>query len=238
MLLAGGATAPPQPDMGALRVAYITRPAFLDHSLPLVRALAERATIHVLLELSPEERAAGVFGEEGIIARAGVRSARSAVEAGYLAEERAFLDATASFDFIVHTSRRAWAPGSLAVTALAARRLHELRPHVVHFEDLTVRSSPLLFGAPGQKVVAIHDARTHLGERATRAEAVRRLAVRRADRLLFYSRFSQSQFGQAATPQVTPAHATASPIAPSPLPETRPISSRTVPGANLRRRAA
>jgi glycosyltransferase involved in cell wall biosynthesis len=146
--------------------------------------------------LSPEERAAGLFGEERILARAGIQPAAGALQAGYLAESAQFLSDLASFDFVVHSARRAFAPAALATTAAAALRIRSLQPDIVHFEDLTARSTPLLFLLPGvPKLVAIHDARTHLGERVGRAERIRRIGVRRAHRLLFYSRFSQQQFG-------------------------------------------
>ena len=184
-----------------LRIACYTRPAFLDHSLPLVRALAPLAEVHLFLELSPEERVAGVFGEERIVARPGVRSARGAVDDGYLAQARHFLDGLASFDLVVHGSRRAWAPRTLSVAAAAALRIHGLRPDVLHLEDVTGRSSPSAVSGSGiRKLVAIHDARAHLGERVGRAEMIRRVAVRQADHLLFYSRFSQAQFGASRAP--------------------------------------
>jgi glycosyltransferase involved in cell wall biosynthesis len=188
------------PGAGRLRVVYYTRPAFLDHSLPFVRALAERADVHLLLELSPEERAAGVFGEARLGGRPGVRSARGAVRDGYLREVRSIVAKVRSFDQVLNPARRAFAPASLLVSARAAWHVRSLRPSVIHFEDVTGRSAPLLVLTPGvPKVVAIHDARTHLGERAGRAEAIRRLAVQRATRLLFFSRFSQTQFGTAGT---------------------------------------
>ncbi|HEY3063187.1 MAG TPA: glycosyltransferase family 4 protein [Chloroflexota bacterium] len=184
------------------RVVYYTRPAFLDHSLPLLRALAPHASVHLLLELSPEERRAGLFGEERIVAGAGVQPADGAVRAGYLADAHQFLSNLASFDFVVHNAPRAFAPSALATTGAAALRVRSLQPDIVHFEDLTARSTPLLFLLAGMpKLVAIHDARTHLGERVGRAERIRRIGVRRAQRLLFYSRFSQQQF---ARPGSTP----------------------------------
>src|SRR5262249_54560010 len=80
-------------------------------------------------------------------------------------------------------------------------RIRGLRPDVLHFEDVNGRSSPLLFlMRRPRKLVAVHDARTHLGERVGRAETIRRVATRQADHLLFYSRFSQGQFGASATP--------------------------------------
>src|SRR6266542_998575 len=178
------------------RIVYYTRPAFLDHGLPLVRALAPHATVHLMVELSPEERAAGLLGEERIVAPAGVQPAAGALRAGYLAESTQFLSDLAGFDLVIHKAERAFGPAALATSAAAALRIHRLRPDVLHLEDLTARSSPLLFLSPGvPKLVAIHDARVHLGERNTRAGRIRRIAVRRAQRLLFYSRFSQQQFG-------------------------------------------
>ena len=51
-----------------MRVAYYTRPAFLFHSLGLVRAMSRYLAVHLLLEISPEERAAGSFGEDTLVA--------------------------------------------------------------------------------------------------------------------------------------------------------------------------
>ena len=73
-----------------------------------------------------------------------------------MAQAHQFLDGLASFELIVHTTRRAFAPLSLAVTGAAALHIRALRPHVVHFEDLSVRSSPLLLVLRGvPKLVAI-----------------------------------------------------------------------------------
>jgi glycosyltransferase involved in cell wall biosynthesis len=181
-------------DARRLRIAYYTRPAFLDHSLSLVRAVSGWAQLHLLLEVSPEERAAGLFGEAGLSAPAGVTPADGAVSRGYLAGARSFLSDLASFDLVVHANRRAFAPGALGVSVAAARRVRTLRPQLVHFEDVTPRSAPLFFLTPGTpKLVTIHDPSTHLGERVGRAELVRKIALGRASRLLFHSRYARHQ---------------------------------------------
>src|SRR6266702_2871539 len=87
----------PLTDNHALRIAYYTRPAFLAHSLALARSVSGRAKVHLLLELSPEERVAGLFGEADLVAPAGVSPADELLRRGYLAGAGSFVSCLAGF---------------------------------------------------------------------------------------------------------------------------------------------
>jgi glycosyltransferase involved in cell wall biosynthesis len=179
-----------------LRVVHYTRPSFIDHSLPLVRALAKRASVHLVLELSPEERVAGFFGERDLLLEEGIWPATVLLDQGYLAGARSFIQDLASFDVVAHSSPRAFAPAAIKLSARAAAHVAHLRPDVVHFEDVSSRSAPihfLMLRTP--TVVAIHDAHAFVGEPSgRRAALIRRITLTRSDQLLFYSNSEAGTF--------------------------------------------
>jgi alpha-maltose-1-phosphate synthase len=180
-----------------MRIIHYTRPCYLDHSLSLVHALSQWAEVHLMLELSPEERIGGMFGEQSLATEpGGVHSADAALRRGYLAGAEPFLANLASFNLVVHRPRRAFAVDSVRSGLSAAAHVRALRPDILHIEEReSVRALPLFLVTPGiPKLLAIHDAQPHPGEAVGWHDAPRRLAASRADHLLFYSRFSQALF--------------------------------------------
>jgi glycosyltransferase involved in cell wall biosynthesis len=190
-----------EPEAMQLRVVYYTCPWFLDHSLPLIRALSDHADVHVLLEMSREGAQVNWFGQapsfpSGVIA--GFQPNLRA-NAGYLSEVAEFLDRVGSFHFVVHTSRRAIAARAALQTSLAAAaKIRALRPDVLHFEHATSRSVPLFLLTPGTpKLLSIHDVHAHPGDASdVRLQKVRRMVVPHARRLLFYSRYTEQMYAQ------------------------------------------
>ncbi len=157
--------------------------------------MSQRAEVHLLLELSPEQRVSSMFGEMGLDERAGVHSAEAALRGGYLAEAVPFLSKLASFDLVVHTSPRALSLDALRTGMAAAARIWALRPDVLHIEEESSRSVPLFFLTPRvPKLLAVHDAQPHPGERVGRGAMVRRLVLPCVSHLLFYSQYSRDVF--------------------------------------------
>ena len=184
--------------MARLSVVYYTRPPLMDHSLTVVRALSEYADVHMMLELAPDDRDSGLFDEASIDVPSGVIPARPVLEAGYLAGARQFTSQLASFDLVVYSSSRVISTNTPLVTLAAATRVLALRPDVIHFEDISNRSMPMLF-LPGQpKVLSIHDPGTHVGERSRRSDRVRQFYLQRARfyLLLFNRHAEQLYFSQ------------------------------------------
>jgi glycosyltransferase involved in cell wall biosynthesis len=179
-----------------MRIVYYTYPWFLDHSLSLARAMSELADVHLLLELAPESRHGGWFQEEALALAPGMYPAAPALRRGHLAQAAGFLTRLASFDLVVHGDQRALASAASLTSALrTGARIRALRPDLVHFEHVWTRSVLLFFTTPGvPKMLSIHDALIHEGELVRRDYQVRRAAIARTRRLLFYSRYSQHAF--------------------------------------------
>jgi glycosyltransferase involved in cell wall biosynthesis len=176
-----------------MRIVYYTYPWFLDHSLSLVRAMSKLAEVHLMLELAPESRLEGWFDEGTLSLSPGLHPATPALRQGYLQAAGGFLTGLASFDLVVHGDSRALASRQALTSALrTGAHIRAMRPDLIHFEHVWTRSVLLFLTTPGiPRLLSVHDALIHLGERVRRDYHVRRVAIARANRLLFYSQYAQ-----------------------------------------------
>jgi glycosyltransferase involved in cell wall biosynthesis len=175
------------------RIVYYTYPSFLDLSLSLVRELARRAEVHLFLELNPGAWGAGLFDVPPRPLPAGITPADPVIRDCFPAGVRAYWQDCASFHLVIHEPFRRLSTGR--VSRAAGRRIHRLRPDVVHLDDASFR---VVWGlrelGTVPLVLTVHDPEAHSGEASIRKRLAHGLAFRRTRRFQLHNRTMLAPF--------------------------------------------
>jgi glycosyltransferase involved in cell wall biosynthesis len=180
-----------------VRIIYYTHPAFFEPALCLVRELSRRAETHLLLELSPAAwRTAGFDAGERSLP-SGLVPADAVLRDAFPPGVRDYWQSTASFHLVVHPTVRSLHPSSWSISRRVLRFAADLRPDVMHVDDVDV-SPRLAIALPASRhvplVISVHDPEPHSGERNWRKTLARRLAYPRARRFVLYNAASRLSF--------------------------------------------
>jgi glycosyltransferase involved in cell wall biosynthesis len=181
-----------------VRVVYYTHTAFFEVALSLVEELSRLAEVHLLMEVGPAAWRMAGFD------RRRERTPEGLVPGGAILEDMpggvaARLDRTASFHLVVHGASKSLDPRSWLISRRALRFARELRPDVLHVDDVDVspRLPVALRAAHGiPLVLSVHDPETHSGEGSWRKRLSRRLAYPKASRFVLHSRIFESGFAE------------------------------------------
>ena len=174
-----------------MRIVICTRPAWLDPTVPLACELGRENEVHLLIELAPEHGFNRLFDVTLPELRAGLTPALDALMAngGIPNGLQRDLRRLAGVHLLVHTSRRVYAPNAVMTGLQIARTVRSWQPDVLHLDDFTGRTLPLIYALPRVPVVvSLHDVQPHTGEPSRSLRAIRRLGLRRARAVILHSR--------------------------------------------------
>lgn len=173
-----------------MRVVYYSHTAFFETALSLVRDLARRAEVHLLMELAPTAWRTAFFDVPQRQLSDGLVEADAVVGEALPAPVREYWRQAASFHFVVHNQRRSFHPGSWGTSRRALEFVAASRPDILHVDDVDVspRLALALPGAiPAPLVLSVHDPEPHLGEQGWRKWLARRLTYPRATRFVVHN---------------------------------------------------
>ena len=173
-----------------MRVVYYSHTAFFETALSLVRDLAQRAEVHLLMELAPTAWRTASFDVPQRQLGDGLVEADAVVGDALPVPVREYWRQAASFHFVVHGQRRSFHPGSWSTSRRALEFVAACRPDILHVDDVDVspRLALALPGAlPAPLVLSVHDPEPHQGERGWRKWLARRLAYPRATRFVVHN---------------------------------------------------
>jgi starch synthase len=175
-----------------MRIAFYTRPQYLDTAFPLIEALCELIEVHMILEVSPESVDASPLELRLKNLAPGVVNLTGKPEEVLGIPLLRFARRLSGFYLVVHDTMRAFDPRSCTVWLRAIKLIRKLSPDILHFDDISSRSAPLFFMTKGANIVSsIHDVEMHSGENIGRANLVRHLLLRRSGAIIFRSHHSQ-----------------------------------------------
>jgi glycosyltransferase involved in cell wall biosynthesis len=173
-----------------MRVVYYSHTAFFEPALSLVRDLARRAEVHLLMELAPTAWRSASFDVPYRRLSAGLVEADAVVGDNLPASVRDYWRHAASFHFVVHSRRRSFHPASWFTSRRALDFAAARRPDVLHVDDVDV-SPRLALALPGALhaplVLSVHDPEPHRGEQGWRKWLARRLTYPRTTRFVVHS---------------------------------------------------
>lgn len=171
-----------------MRVVYYTRPSFLDTALPFVRDISRLVELHLLLELSPEAWRTGLLDAAPKELPTGIVPADPVLKGCFPAGVRAYWKDVASFNLVVHNSRRSIHPRTWWTSHGAAGFIRSLNPHVLHLDDVSLRLAWALLELGNlPTVLSIHDPEPHSGEANWRQTLARRMTFRRVRQFILHS---------------------------------------------------
>jgi glycosyltransferase involved in cell wall biosynthesis len=181
-----------------VRVVFYTHTAYLESALSFVRTLSQRVELHVLLEVSPRAWQLAAFDLQRKELPSGLVPADALLAASFPSEPRRWWNQAASFNVVVHNSRRFYAPGSWRASHTALRFVRHLAPDVIHFDSAPLRLGLLVSEWPSASAVVLseHDPEPHAGEGDWRLRLARWLAYRRVDRFILHSAANRHAFEQ------------------------------------------
>src|SRR5690349_11735193 len=119
-----------------MRVVYYTYPHFLESAIQFSRALCQRADFHLLLELSPSSWERAMFDIKPVPLSAGIQPADPILSCHFPPRIREYWRDLASFNLIVHTSRRSIHPTTWWISRGVVRFIRNLKPDIFHLDDL------------------------------------------------------------------------------------------------------
>jgi glycosyltransferase involved in cell wall biosynthesis len=173
-----------------MRVVYYSHTAFFESALSLVRDLARRAEVHLLIELAPTAWRTAFFDVPYRQFSDGLVEADAVVGEALPASVREYWRQAASFHFVVHSQRRSFHPGSWGTSRRALQFVAASRPDILHVDDVDV-SPRLALALPGvlrtPLILSVHDPEPHQGERGWRKWLARRLTYPRATRFVVHN---------------------------------------------------
>jgi glycosyltransferase involved in cell wall biosynthesis len=182
-----------------MRVVYYSHTAFFEPALSLVRDLARRAEVHLLMELAPTAWSTASFDVPYRRLSAGLTEADDVIGENLPVSVREYWRHAASFHFVVHSARRSFNPASWYTSRRALDFVAARRPDVFHVDDVDV-SPRLALALPGALhtplVLSVHDPEPHRGEQGWRKGLARRLTFPRATRFVVHSERLRPAFCQ------------------------------------------
>lgn len=179
-----------------MKVAYYSRPCFLDHVIPQLASLSRCPGIAVdfFLELSPEGWTSSLI-EIPKINQSGIIDGKKILFEALPLFLKDGLESVSEIKFVVHSAARAFSPSSTLTGLKLSLLCRKKKYDVFHFDDMTGRSAivPFFLGKIA-KIVTIHDPEPHLGESGKRAAFIRAQAIRVVNSLLFHCEYSRKMF--------------------------------------------
>jgi glycosyltransferase involved in cell wall biosynthesis len=171
---------------GTVRVVLYTHHAMFEPALSLAESLADRAEVHLLLEVPAGSWQLANFEAESDSAPTGLVDADPVLAPFYPGITRERWRKTSSFKLVAPGQRRARHPESLRLMFRVLRYIRALQPDVLHIDDVDVSPRLALLialsRAPCPLLVGCHDPDPHSGER--------RWLLKRITRHLMFARAS------------------------------------------------
>jgi glycosyltransferase involved in cell wall biosynthesis len=178
-----------------LRVVYYARPSFFDPALSFIREMSKRVELHLILELSPESWNSALFDVPPMKLPSGIMPADPVLANCFPEGVRQYWQRCASFNLVIHDCPRALHPATWQMSRKAVQFIRELKPDVLHLDDVSLRLVLSIQGLGKMPIVlTLHDPEPHSGENNWRTGLKNRLVFRRTGQFVLHNRALQEAF--------------------------------------------
>lgn len=178
-----------------MKVLYYTSASLLDTSIEIIKIVKKHVDLHVLIEITPGSKAAGITNVAHLPKDTLVSPVDILKDKDYQ-KMKFYFDGLSNIYFAVHKKREILS--SLITSFRVWKYIKKLKPDIIHIELSTVRCIGLLPALFFSKKIflSIHDPVLHTGEHNWRASVIRFLfnyfPIQKG--YFFYSKFSKTLF--------------------------------------------
>jgi glycosyltransferase involved in cell wall biosynthesis len=169
-----------------MRVVFYTQPHFLEPALLFTREMSRLTEFHLVIELSPRARSP-LFATAPTSKRSGVVPADPVLARCFPPSIRSYWQQTASFSLVYYHNHKSVHPQSIPVNHAAIRFLRDLQPHVLHFDEMSLRLALNFPELPRIDFLSVHDPEVHSGERDWRRALSRWLTFGKVNRFVLHN---------------------------------------------------
>ena len=179
-------------------VLYYTQTYFLDAAIETIRSLQEPSLeLHLMIEITPDSKHSNIIHVNNLDKAAALSNLRT-----FLGEKKAlafepYFKSVKSVHFLVFKRSSVLKRNTIYVLVHFLKLLYKIKPSVIHFDTITLRSLlfiPFITGV--KKVITIHDPIPHLGDYSWKQSLTKNIYNKLAHKFVFYSKYAKSQFKQ------------------------------------------
>jgi glycosyltransferase involved in cell wall biosynthesis len=177
-----------------MKVVFYTIPNFLDHALPEIKSLSKLVDLHFILEINPESWKTSIFDIEIQDLQEGLYPAKD-IFAKFPEALKEYWKDCKSIQILVFNNPRGLNPLNWKTTNKFLKYLNNVKPDIIHFDDVPLRIAPFFFRLKKfNPVCFIHDPAPHSGERNFRTNLARKLSFRFIKHFILHSDYCNQLF--------------------------------------------
>lgn len=179
-----------------MTVLYYTQTYYLDAAIETIRAMqASELQLHLCIEITPDSRCTNIIHIKNL------NDAKSLSDfSSLIGEQKAkafepYFKSLKSIHFVVYKQSSVFKLGTITTTIHFLKMLRIIKPNVIHFDTITLRSLFILpFILFLKKVITVHDPIAHIGETSWKTRLTKSIFFKLADHFIFYSNYAKRQF--------------------------------------------
>lgn len=179
-----------------MTVLYYTQTYYLDAAIETIRSLdSANLDLHLVIEITPDSKCSNIINIASLENADAVTSFTALLGKETAANFKPYFKAVKSVQFLVFKKKKAFSIDALSALYRFSNLLDKIKPNVIHFDTVTLRSLlilPKIFGL--KKVITIHDPIPHIGESTWKSRMTNRVYFSLANHFIFYSNFAKKQF--------------------------------------------
>ncbi len=181
-----------------MTVLYYTNTSYADFALEIVNELKKHVKLHLIIELSPENKSGTIISTSSLEGKPVVCDPPAILTKECLEEISHYFDGCASVKFYIQTAKKTFTPRNFLSARKLWKHISSIQTDLIHFDTITQRSLgliPYLFAHFRKKIVlALHDPVPHTNEVNWRFWLTTKLSFPLAGTFLFYSEYSRKAF--------------------------------------------
>lgn len=178
-----------------MTVFYYTQSYYLDAVLELLQSIKNIATVHLMIELTPESSKSTIIDVDTLDGKDAIMDLSSIMDLLEWKQIEPYLKGLASVKSAIYPSKRGISYSSYQVARHVSSYIDSLRPSIIHFDTISVRALALLPYIDSYPFcISVHDPKPHSGEFSWKTYLAKKIFYKRSKGFIFYSKYALSVF--------------------------------------------
>ena len=179
-----------------MTVLYYTQTYYLDATLETIKSLQETdIDLHLMIELTPDSKKSNIVNINNLSNIKSLSNLTSIIGKEQASLFNPYFKKLKSVHFLVYHKKSTFSIHTLLVTFRFLLFKYKIKPDIIHFDTISLRSLlflPFLFNL--KKVMTIHDPIAHIGEHSWKTFITQKIFYTLSNGFVFYSDFAKKQF--------------------------------------------